>query len=109
MPEDPNEQDGHTYTLETDRVLRGKVGFTFDIYEENSSGRAPFAWEKGGKYLLFLNSNEDGKWWLYGCGNLSAPLKEAEFALRTIESMKTRRGGLIHGLVRAPEGASKGA
>lgn len=101
-----HQQDGHIYTLETDRVLRGTVGDTFDLYEENSSGRAPFVWKKGEKYLLFLNSDKSGKWWLYGCGN-SAPLKEAGFALRTIESMKTRRGGLIHGLVRVPEGSSR--
>jgi hypothetical protein len=106
IPEDRNQQDGHIYTLEANRILRGKVGDTFDIYEENSSGRAPFVWKKGEEYLLFLNSHEPGKWWLYGCGN-SAPLKAAGFALRTIESMKTRRGGLVHGLVRVPEGASK--
>jgi hypothetical protein len=100
-----HQQDGHIYTLETGRILRGEAGDTFDIYEENSSGRAPFVWKKGGEYLLFLSSDETGKW-LYGCGN-SAPLKRAGFALRTIESMKTRRGGLIHGLVRVPEGASK--
>ena len=95
-----HQQDGHIYTLKTERTLRGKIGDTFDVYEENSSGRASFYWIKGEKYLLFLNSDGHGSWWLYGCGN-SAPLKEAGFALRAIEAMKARRGGLIDGLVHS--------
>lgn len=93
LPADVREQDGFIYTLEATRVLKGEIGHTFRIYEENSSGRAPFGWIKGETYLLFLNLDDDGTWWLYGCGN-SAPLKEATYALRAIESMKTRKGGI---------------
>ena len=93
-----NEQDGFIYTLKTTRILKGRIGDTFRIYEENSSGRASFGWRKGDTYLLFLNSSRDGTWWLYGCGN-SAPLKEASFALKAIDRMEARKGGLINGLV----------
>jgi len=99
MPKSQDEPDGFIYTLETARILKGETGQTFQIYEENSSGRAPFFWVKGETYLLFLNSNPDGTWWLYGCGN-SAPLKGAGYALRAIDAMKSRKGGLVQGLIR---------
>lgn len=88
----------YIYSLETSRTLRGKVGATFRVYEENTSGRASFSWNIGKSYLLFLDSTDDGMWWLYGCGN-SAPLNEAGFTLKVIESLEERHGGLIQGLV----------
>jgi len=91
-------QDYYIYTLETSRTLRGKVRATFRVYEENSSGRASFEWNVGKSYLLFLDPTEDGTWSLYGCGN-SAPLDQAAFALRVIEHLNERHGGLIQGLV----------
>jgi len=94
----PHKQDWHIYSLQTDKVLRGKIENEFRVYEENSSGRATFDWIKGESYLLFLDSREDGTWWLYGCGN-STPLGRAARVLEAIESMKTRRGGLIQGMV----------
>jgi hypothetical protein len=91
-------QDYFEYILETNRTLGGEVGARFRVWEENSSGRASFSWSVGKTYLLFLNTTDEGKWWLYGCGN-SAPIEEAEFALKVIESLKDRRGGTIQGLV----------
>lgn len=88
----------YIYSLETTQILRGKVGATFRVYEENTTGRASFDWDIGITYLLFLDPTDDGMWWLYGCGN-SAPLDQAGFALRVIKSMKERRGGLIQGHV----------
>jgi hypothetical protein len=98
MPRDVRESDGFIYTLETTSVLKGRIGHTFQVYEENSSGRASFGWVKSETYLLFLDSNDDGTWSLYGCGN-STRLKEAKYALRAIEFMKTRKGGLVYGVV----------
>jgi hypothetical protein len=98
IPADVREQDGFVYTLETARILKGETGQTFRIYEENSSGRASFGWIEGETYLLFLDPNGDGTWGLDGCGN-SAPLKGANYALRVIESMKTRKGGVVQGAV----------
>jgi hypothetical protein len=93
-----NAQDYYVYSLETSRALRGEVGENFLVWEENSSGRASFSWSMGNTYLLFLNPTEDGMWWLYGCGN-SAPIDEAEFAMKVIGSLKDRHGGIIQGLV----------
>ena len=47
--------DYHLYTMQTERVLRGKINPRFRIYEENSSGRAAFQWKEGETYLLFLS------------------------------------------------------
>jgi hypothetical protein len=91
-------QDYYVYSLETSKTLRGKVGEQFRVWEENSSGRASFSWSVGKRYLLFLNPTDDGMWWLCGCGN-SAPLEEAASALKVIESLAERHGGVIQGLV----------
>jgi len=106
----PDKQDWHIYTMQADKVLRGKIDNEFRVYEENSSGRAPFDWIKGESYVLFLTNRGDGAWWLLGCGN-SIPFKRAARVLEAIESIKTRSGGLIQGIVgQEGEGASlKGA
>ncbi len=94
-----HKQDWFIYTLEATKILKGKIDNTFRVYEENSSGRAPFTWEKGEAYLLFLNPRDDGAWWIYGCGN-SRPLRESGLTLKVIESLQGHLGGLIQGLVR---------
>jgi hypothetical protein len=106
----PDKQDWHIYTMRADKLLRGKIDVEFRIYEENSSGRAPFDWIKGESYVLFLTNRGDGAWWLFGCGN-STPFKRAARVLEAIESIKTRSGGLIQGIIgQEGEGASlKGA
>jgi hypothetical protein len=93
-----NDVDLNIYTLNAERTLRGAVSSIFRVREENSSGRSSFKWERGRSYLLFLNRNKDGTWSLYGCGN-SGPMSEAGYALKVIESLKTRQGGLIQGVV----------
>ena len=93
-----DEQDYYVYTLETSRTLRGVVSTKFRVWEENSSGRASFNWSVGKTYLLFLNPTDDGMWSLYGCGN-SAPVDEAGFALKVIDTLKDRNGGVIQGLL----------
>jgi len=94
----PDTQDWRIYTMRTDKILRGSIENDFRVYEENSSGRAPFYWVTGESYLLFLDARDDGTWWLYGCGN-STPVKGARLVLEAIESMKTRKGGFIQGIV----------
>src|SRR5260370_41424663 len=44
-------QDFFVYYLETGRTLRGEVGETLRVREENSSGRASFTWSLGKTYL----------------------------------------------------------
>ena len=89
-----NEMDGHIYEMKTERVLSGNPGNSFDIWEENSSGRAGFAWEPGHSYLLFLTSQSNRGWELDGCGN-SGLLEKKQSALSEIEALQTRRGGMI--------------
>jgi hypothetical protein len=90
-------EDWYIYTLETTKIHKGKIGKEFRIREYNDSGRAGFFWNKGQSYLLFLRRDEEGTWWLYGCGN-SRPLRESAPILKVIEAMKTRSGGYIQGL-----------
>jgi hypothetical protein len=99
-PKGADAMDYHIYTMQTDRVLRGKIDATFRIYEENSSARAGFDWEVGETFLLFLSySKEDHGWELDGCGN-SRPLKEAAKVLSEIENIKSAAdGGTITGEV----------
>jgi len=40
VPKD--EMDGYVYTLQPVKTIRGKIPATFEVYEENSSGRAAF-------------------------------------------------------------------
>src|SRR5215468_4022870 len=55
-----DKQDWFIHTLEATKVLKGEIDNSFRVYEENSSGRAPFTWKKGERYLLFLNLRDDG-------------------------------------------------
>lgn len=93
-----DKQDWNVYTLKPDKVLRGGLADEFRVYEENSSGRATFDWIRGESYLLFLTNRGDGLYWLYGCGN-SSPLKHAKRILDAIDSMKSRKGSFVQGIV----------
>ncbi len=96
-----NDIDGHFYTLRVERVLRGKITPAFQVWEENSNGRAGFEWVKGRSYLLFLSfgKEEHDSWTLDGCGN-SAPLSKAAKALKAIDRIKAEQnGGLVTGTV----------
>ncbi len=92
--------DGHEYELRTARVLRGKIGPTFNIWEENSSGRAGFAWKTGRSYVLFLSySKRDQAWSLDGCGN-SGPTGQAGRVLEEVQQLRAgKSGGVIEGHV----------
>ncbi len=99
--DDPEGIAAHIYTMKTQRVLKGNPAPTFKIYEENTSGRAGFGWNKGTTYLLFLFSDKAQKaWGLDGCGN-SGPLQQSKKALRQIDEMKTKIGGTIYGVISA--------
>ena len=88
------------YSLRADRLLRGRVAGTFDVYEGNDSGRATFGWKIGREYLLFLNYSQSDKGWeLDSCGN-SGPLDQAKMALEEIARIQKLHGeGVIHGVV----------
>jgi Carboxypeptidase regulatory-like domain len=102
---DPDGIDGHFYTLVAREVLRGKIGPTFQVWEENSSGRAPFDWKKGEDYVLFLNYYEqDQAWGLDGCGN-SGPLSRKASVVAAIKASRAATGdALVDGMVSAGSG-----
>jgi hypothetical protein len=89
----PGEVTGTYYYMEVVQRLKGRVLKRFQVYEENSTGRATFHWKRGEKYLLFLSySKEDRGWELDGCGN-SMPLAGAKNVLDEISRInagKTR-------------------
>jgi hypothetical protein len=90
------------YTLKIDHTFRGMPEQVIRVYEENNSGRAPFEWKLGAKYILFLSDfsggPEKGLFELDGCGN-SRPLSHASFVLKQIAGVKHRRTALITGMV----------
>lgn len=88
-------QDYYLYTLQASQTLRGTIKSTFVVYEENSSGRAPFEWERGHSYLLFLYCcREKQDYVVDGCGN-SSPIEQAGNVLQRIGAIRTAKGGLI--------------
>src|SRR5215813_2735590 len=91
-----SDDDYFVYTMQTDRVLRGKIQGTFRIHEANGSGRAWFGWELGETYVLFLSYlREERAWVLDGCGN-SDRLRDSPEVLKKIEQLKDGKdGGVI--------------
>lgn len=104
-----NAIDYHLYSLRTERVLRGRIDPEFSIYEENSSGRASFNWEKGETYLLFLSySKHDRGWEFDGCGN-SGPITKSAASLKEIDkiiAVVNGTGGTISGEVGLESGVT---
>jgi hypothetical protein len=94
--------DGHVYTLSVKTLIRGEMGSTFQIWEENASGRVAFDWKVGTDYLLFLlrySREPVGGWLVDGCGN-SGPLNKSGAVLRAIEAAQANTsGGSIYGMV----------
>jgi len=97
---DPEAVLAHIYTLSVNRIVRGKIGPSVQVYEGNDSGRATFDWVRGKKYLLFLlPGSPQNSWGLDGCGN-SGPVANAKAALAEIEKIKIAHdGGFIYGTV----------
>jgi hypothetical protein len=101
IPENASAPVARIYTLRVNRILRGKPQVVVQVFEENSSGRAGFAWVLGQEYLLFLSYSENDHtlWELDGCGN-SGPITRAATALSVIGAIQTARGSsTIQGVV----------
>jgi hypothetical protein len=97
---DPVGIEARVYTLDVNRVMRGRIVGSIQVYEGNDSGRATFDWTPGKKYLLFLSYvPRENAWGLDGCGN-SGPLGKSKAALSEIEAIKAAHdGGVIYGVV----------
>lgn len=94
--------DYFIYKLVTIRRLRGDVPQTFELFEGNDSGRAPFDWKVNEQYLLFLDQATPVTHNLLsidGCGN-SSPLADAANTFRKIRALSEFGDkGLISGMV----------
>lgn len=92
-----NDEDYYLYTFSRQRLLRGEVPATFDIWEGNDSGRATFGWRVGQSYVLFMNflPNDHTMWQIDGCGN-SGPEIDRGAALAEIDGLK---GPTSHALI----------
>ena len=87
-PIHPGGVDGTYYSMEATGYVKGNILKRFQVYEENSSGRATFEWKRGEKYLLFIRySREDRGWELDGCGN-SGPMTLAKKTIDEIAIVK---------------------
>jgi hypothetical protein len=95
-----SDTDGHMYTIETLSILRGEIGSSFQVWEENSSGRAPFRWTTGVDYLLFLSYSQTASAWVIdGCGN-SGPLNGSATVLASVRAARTNTvDGVVEGMV----------
>lgn len=95
------ETDGHLYSFAVKTLLRGDPGSAFQVWEENSSGRATFAWKVGRDYLLFLTGNvkqPTRAWVIDGCGN-SGPMSQSGKVLAQIKSIDTSSPfGVVYGM-----------
>lgn len=89
MEPTPGQLTGTYYYMEAVQRRKGRILNRFQVYEENSSGRAQFEWKRGEDYLLFLTrSGQSRDWEFDGCGN-SAPMSKAQKVLDEIGRMKT--------------------
>ena len=98
-----DDDDYLLYTMQTERVLRGKMRAIFRVIDSPyASGRA-LAPEKGERYLLFLSYQKEHKaWTLDGCGN-SELLQSSTEALKEIHQLQAGgHGGTVQGNVWLP-------
>jgi hypothetical protein len=102
LMEDFSDPDGITATvwkIQVKKVIRGKIEPTFEIYNQNDSGRFPFDLHK--TYLLFITSaNSSGpyinenflsskkfKYWADPCGSSGEEL-ESKSVLSELNNIK---------------------
>jgi len=91
-PIHPGGVDGAYYSMEAAGYVKGNILRRFQVYEENSIGRATFEWKRGENYLLFIRySRENRGWELDGCGN-STPMSNAKKVIEEISRIKNGEG-----------------
>jgi hypothetical protein len=93
--------DGYLYTFSVKTLMRGDAASKFELWEENSSGRAAFEWKVGVDYVLFLARDVQRPthaWVIDGCGN-SGPVNASAKVLQAIRSHASSTIGLVYGMV----------
>ena len=79
--------EGVVYTVAVEKVYRGEIPGTVDIFTENSSGRFPM--QTNGRYVLFIY-RETGRLMVDNCGN-SGPVGEKTEVVRALDHRGTAR------------------
>src|SRR5260370_38720510 len=89
-----DDDDYLVYTMQTERVLRGRMRAIFRVTDDPYTHRALFP-EKGQRYLLFLSYSKDRRAWaLDDCGS-SGPLAKSADILKGIDQLQGQHGGTI--------------
>jgi len=76
--------DGTTYTLQVEKIFRGKAGQMIDVFSENSSGRFPMT--VGNRYIVFGYS-QGGRIQIDYCDH-SGMLPEKSSILKKVRELK---------------------
>jgi hypothetical protein len=94
-----DDDDYLLYTMQTERVLRGKMPAIFKIVDSPYTHRA-LVGKRGQRYLLFLSYQKNYKAWAVDeCGN-SGPLEESTETLKGVDQLKLGgTGGTVQGNV----------
>ena len=83
-PESKDYENGTTYSIQVEEVLRGSPAKTVKVFSENDSGRFPM--QVGTAYLIFVYEELD-RLKVDNCGN-SGKLSEKAEALAALRKMK---------------------
>lgn len=87
--------DGWTYEISVQKMYRGPVGKTMEVFTEKSSGELPL--DNGKEYVLFA-TEEEGRLMIYSCGN-SALLSKAAKTVEELNRLKIPQDAEIEGQV----------
>lgn len=87
--------DGWTYEISVQKMYRGPVGKTIEVFTEKSSGELPL--DNGKEYVLFA-TEEEGRLMIYSCGN-SALVSKARNTIEELNHLKTPEDAEIEGQV----------
>jgi hypothetical protein len=86
-PTDPDGMTGTFYTVQMDKVYRGKAPKSLRVYSENSTARFPMETHK--PYLLFLTKDSDRHWVVDNCGN-SGQVSLSSAAMKQLKQLPLR-------------------
>lgn len=103
--DDPQGISAYLRTFRTVRVVRGKIGPSFEINEPNTSARTAIEWRDGESYLLFLDytpEKNENAWGLDGCGNSNLLSKSKNVLAELARIKASSDGGIIEGVVTLP-------
>lgn len=87
--------DGWTYEISVQKMYRGPVGKTIEVFTEKSSGQLPL--DNGKEYVLFA-TKEEGRLMIYSCGN-SALVSNGRKTIKELNHLKIPQDAELEGQV----------